>query len=230
MKEQENIELIKKVYSAFKRGDLDALLALFAHDFDFQHPMPQAIWPFAGTRKGRKGFIEFVQGSSQVIAREHFEADQFIAQGEHVVVLLAERMRAKTTGVAFDNPHQNRRWQNYAVQDFRRHRAHNRRAPRLRQNKLGTGQSKVFTRPEESGGSVDIYFCPTCGSSVFSEASVYPDIRGVAVGCFADPSFAPPQLVGWNLERHAWLNFPSNITHIETQMTQSELEAVFGSR
>jgi ketosteroid isomerase-like protein len=81
------------------------LLGLFAHDFDFQHPMPQAIWPFAGNRKGHKGFIEFVQGSSQVIAREHFEADQFIAQDEHVVVLLAERMRAKPTGVAFDNPH-----------------------------------------------------------------------------------------------------------------------------
>ena len=105
MKEHDNIELIKKVYSTFKRGDLDGLLALFADDFDFQHPMPPAIWSFAGNRKGHQGFIEFVQGSSQIIAREHFEADQFIAQGEYVVVLLTERMRAKTTGVAFDNPH-----------------------------------------------------------------------------------------------------------------------------
>ena len=95
---------------------------------------------------------------------------------------------------------------------------------------LISGQNKVFTRPGKSGGSVDIYFCPDLRSSVFSEASVYPDIRGVAVGCFADPSFAPPQLVGWNAERHEWVNFPSNITHIETQMTQSELETVFGSR
>ena len=44
-----------------------------------------------------------------------------------------------------------------------------------------SGPSKVFTRTGESGGSVDIYFCPSCGSSVFSEASVYPDIRGVTV-------------------------------------------------
>jgi ketosteroid isomerase-like protein len=65
----------------------------------------QAIWPFASNRKRHKGFIEFVHGSSQIIAREHFEADRFIAQDEHVVVLLAERMRAKATGVAFDNPH-----------------------------------------------------------------------------------------------------------------------------
>ena len=105
MKEQENIELIKRMYSAFKRGDLDGLLTLCADDFDFQHPMPQAIWPFAGNRKGHQGFIEFVQGSSQVIAREHFEAERFIAQDEHVVVLLAERMRAKTTGITFNNPH-----------------------------------------------------------------------------------------------------------------------------
>ena len=86
MKEQDNTELIKKAYSAFKRGDLDGLLELFADDFDFQHPMPQAIWPFAGNRKGHKGFVEFVKGSSQVIAREHFQADQSIAQGDHATL------------------------------------------------------------------------------------------------------------------------------------------------
>jgi uncharacterized protein len=103
--EQQNTELIERAYSAFKSGDTLGLLALFADDFDFQHPMPQEIWSFAGSRKGHKGFVEFIQGSSQVIAREHFEAGQFIAQGEYVVVLLSERMRAKATGVAFDNPH-----------------------------------------------------------------------------------------------------------------------------
>jgi hypothetical protein len=93
-----------------------------------------------------------------------------------------------------------------------------------------SGPSKVFTRTGESGGSVDIYFCPSCGSSVFSEASVYPDIRGVTVGCFADPSFAAPQVVAWDLRRHAWVNFPANINLVKTQMTQSELDTVFANR
>jgi hypothetical protein len=105
MREDTNIELIKQAYAAFKRADMKALLALSAEDFDFQHPMPQAILPFAGSCKGHQRFIEFVQGSSSVIEREHFEASQFIAQGNWVVSLLSERMRAKATGVPFDNPH-----------------------------------------------------------------------------------------------------------------------------
>ena len=105
VREDTNVELIKQVYAAFKRADIKALLALFAEDFDFQHPMPQTIWPFAGIRKGHQAFIEFIQGSSSVIEREHFEGGQYIAQGDWVVVLLSERMRAKSTAVAFDNPH-----------------------------------------------------------------------------------------------------------------------------
>ena len=105
MSERDNSELIQRAYAAFKRGDLESLLSLFADDFDFQHPMPQAIWPFAGSRKGHQGFIEFIRGSSEVIEREHFEPGEFIAQGDYVAVLLSERMRAKATGVTFENPH-----------------------------------------------------------------------------------------------------------------------------
>src|SRR5690349_18390109 len=105
MSERDNVEIIKKAYAAFKRGDMKALLAFFADDVDFQHPMPQVIWPFAGSRKGHKGLVEFVEGSSQVIQREQFEASEFIAEDDFVVVLLSERMRAKNTGISVDNPH-----------------------------------------------------------------------------------------------------------------------------
>ena len=105
MGEQDNIDLVKKAYAAFERGDVPALLELFADDLNFQHPMPQAIWSWAGRRRGRKAFVEFLEGSSQAIEREHFEAEEFIAGGDYVVVLLSERMRAKATGISFDNPH-----------------------------------------------------------------------------------------------------------------------------
>jgi ketosteroid isomerase-like protein len=105
MSELDNCDLVKRAYSAFKRGDIPGLLELLDEDLYFQHPMPQSIWPYAGNRKGRKAFVEFLEGSSQVIEREHFEAGEFIAQGAYVVVLLSERMRAKATGVSVDNPH-----------------------------------------------------------------------------------------------------------------------------
>ncbi len=105
MAEAENTALIERAYAAFKDRDLKGFLALFADDFDFQHPMPLSIWPWAGARKGRKEFAEFVGESSKVIEREHFEVDKFIAQGDYVVVLLSERMRAKATNILIDNPH-----------------------------------------------------------------------------------------------------------------------------
>jgi hypothetical protein len=92
-----------------------------------------------------------------------------------------------------------------------------------------SGPSKIFTRTGESGGSADLYFCPSCGSTVFWEASVFPNIRGVAVGCFADPSFPPPQLVAWDSRRHEWVSFPQGANLIKTQLNKPELESVFKS-
>ena len=45
MGDQQNVELIKSVYAAFTRGDLQTLLDFFSEDLDFQHPMSQTIWP-----------------------------------------------------------------------------------------------------------------------------------------------------------------------------------------
>ena len=105
MSAEENVELIRRAYAAFRRGDMAALMVLMAEDLDFQHPMPQSIWPFAGKREGRKGLEEFIRGSAQVIVREHFEPSQMIAQGDYVAVLIEERMSTKSTGISFDNPH-----------------------------------------------------------------------------------------------------------------------------
>ena len=88
------------------------------------------------------------------------------------------------------------------------------------------GESKIFTRTGKEG-TVSIHFCLTCGSSLFSEASVFPGIRAVMVGCFADPSFAPPELVGWHSRNHAWVKFPPNIPIIDVQLSQTEIEEVF---
>ena len=103
MSEQQNVELIKSGYAAFTRGDRQALLDLFSEDLDFQHPMSQSIWPWAGKRSGRAGFAEFLAGLDETVEYEQFEPREFIAQGDLVAVLVFERSRVKATGVAFDN-------------------------------------------------------------------------------------------------------------------------------
>jgi len=73
------------------------------------------------------------------------------------------------------------------------------------------GESRLFRRDSDNGHPVDFHFCPSCGSTVYWEPSRKPDMIGVGVGAFADPSFPmPDQSVSDDL-RHAWIAFPENM-------------------
>jgi hypothetical protein len=77
------------------------------------------------------------------------------------------------------------------------------------------GQSKVYSRSTESGNTINFHFCLHCGTSVFWEGNKYPDRCGIAVGCFADPTFPPPVRSMWEESMHPWLQMPSGIERIE---------------
>jgi hypothetical protein len=68
-----------------------------------------------------------------------------------------------------------------------------------------SGQSTRFTRLADSGRSVTFRFCPTCGSTVYWEPEALPGLIAVAVGSFADPTFAPPKHSVWERRRHDWV-------------------------
>jgi len=71
-----------------------------------------------------------------------------------------------------------------------------------------SGKSKVFTSVSDRGTRSGAHFCPECGTTLFWDASLG---RGVAVGCFADPSFPPPQFVAWAQHQHHWARFPEGV-------------------
>lgn len=102
MRERDNVELVKRIYFAFAQGKIEEMLQMFSDDLDFQHPMPQSIWPWAGSRRGRQGLAEFFAGVSETLEYERLEPHQFIAQDASVAVVLSERTRVKATGVFFE--------------------------------------------------------------------------------------------------------------------------------
>jgi hypothetical protein len=71
--------------------------------------------------------------------------------------------------------------------------------------------AKTYTRDSASGNHVTFHFCPECGSTVFWEPERAPQLIGVAVGAFADPSFPRPQQSVWTDNKHAWLCLPDDI-------------------
>jgi hypothetical protein len=76
-----------------------------------------------------------------------------------------------------------------------------------------SGASTSFTRGCASGRSLTQNFCPTCGTSVYWTADLKPNVFGVAVGCFADPTFLQPVRSVWEQSQHPWLGLPEGIAH-----------------
>jgi hypothetical protein len=75
------------------------------------------------------------------------------------------------------------------------------------------GQSKTWTVPPDSekpahrcdsmGGTY--HFCPECGSTLYWEIDGSPDLLGVAVGGFTDPTFPPPIISGFEAYGRPWV-------------------------
>ena len=73
------------------------------------------------------------------------------------------------------------------------------------------GEHRTWRRAGDSGRFLTFHFCPTCGSNVFWETEVVPDMLSVAVGAFADPTFPAPSRTVWCESKHGWLPFPESI-------------------
>ena len=72
------------------------------------------------------------------------------------------------------------------------------------------GAEPVTFRSCDSGGAT-YHFCPECGSTVYWDISIAPDVIGVAVGAFADPTFPPPMISGFEAYGHPWAMNPSGL-------------------
>lgn len=78
------------------------------------------------------------------------------------------------------------------------------------------GRSKTFTRNSVVGKLVTFHFCPECGSTVFWEPERMPQLIGVAVGAFGDPSFPQPEQSVFTTHKHAWLDLREEISAFAT--------------
>ncbi|MHC4551912.1 MAG: GFA family protein [Planctomycetota bacterium] len=62
---------------------------------------------------------------------------------------------------------------------------------------------KVTYRSCDSGGATS-HFCPVCGTTVYWDIDVAPDIIGIAIGTFTDPTFPAPVISGFEAYGHPW--------------------------
>lgn len=98
----ENANLVKKGYDAFRDGDLEGLLSLYAEDIEWILPEMNDV-PISGKRKGLDQVRQFFNALDENQEALSFEPKEFIAQGDRVVVLGQYEWRVKTTGRNFSS-------------------------------------------------------------------------------------------------------------------------------
>ena len=102
MSEQANERIVRNLYDAFGRGDIQTILNMLAYDVDWYDPGPPAV-THAGRYRGREDVLRFFSRIGESLAIETFQPTEFIVQGDRVIVLGSIRAKVKQTGLVYDN-------------------------------------------------------------------------------------------------------------------------------
>lgn len=106
--EQSNIDIINKIYRDFLAGDMDAVLAAFADDIDwnsrFNWPGGPEELPYVGRRLGRSDVAKALDQFRAGIVYEQSTADNhYVVAGNRVIVTGQDIRRVLATGERTEN-------------------------------------------------------------------------------------------------------------------------------
>jgi uncharacterized protein len=97
---QENVELVRRGYEAFARGDLETAMELFHPDIEWHDPDR----PGGGTYRGREGVLRNLEEWLEGWEEFRLEPEEFLEAGDQVVVLVRQSGRGKGSGVEIEAP------------------------------------------------------------------------------------------------------------------------------
>jgi ketosteroid isomerase-like protein len=86
MIEQDNTAIVKTIYEAFGRGDIETILNSLAENVEWIVSGDQDGIPYAGTYHGRGGARDFFSVLGDSIAYDRFEPRRFVAERDQVAV------------------------------------------------------------------------------------------------------------------------------------------------
>lgn len=103
MNSQENKQLVMQGYQKFQNKDIRGLLELFTDDIEWVGAETEEL-PFAGSYHGKQEVGQYFTQLDQAQEAQRFEPQNFIAEGDQVVVTGQSRWTVKSTGQAYENP------------------------------------------------------------------------------------------------------------------------------
>lgn len=100
MSEEVNVQVVRDAYAAFQRGDIQNVLDSLADDVEW---VSVPVEPLAGTYRGPGEVASFFQKVGENFEFSRFEPQEFVAQGDRVVVLGHYTATVRSTGRELDS-------------------------------------------------------------------------------------------------------------------------------
>ena len=79
------------------------------------------------------------------------------------------------------------------------------------------GEMKDYRSVADSGNAMHRRFCPSCGTSLFSEAEIRPHLIFVRAGTLDDPEVAKPAATIWTSSAPTWACIDESLPKVERQ-------------
>jgi len=106
MSEQENVNVVQKMFTAFGQRDLPGVLNTLAEDVDWQSPVtrskPEEI-SWAKPRHSREEVATFFKELLEKVQPERLETSEFTAQGDRVIAEGKNRGAVRSTGNTYEH-------------------------------------------------------------------------------------------------------------------------------
>ena len=99
MSATDNLQIVRNVFEAFDRGDIDAILVNCAEDIEWQAENTGAgELPWGGVRHGHAGTRQWFESIAEHIEISALEQLDFLASESQVAVVMREELTIKKNG------------------------------------------------------------------------------------------------------------------------------------
>jgi tetratricopeptide (TPR) repeat protein len=95
-----------------------------------------------------------------------------------------------------------------------------------------SGRFNDFSRISDEADRKEavFHFCPDCGSQVFYTEPDDADLIVVSIGSFADPTFPPPTVSGYDSRRHPWVGLPESVARHAPELWWDSAQPLYDAR
>jgi ketosteroid isomerase-like protein len=102
LSEEINIQIIKQLYEAWKKREIQIILNQLTEDTEWSVAGPVDEIPWAGPFKGRNGVAKYLRILNEFLKTEEYKIHEYFARSDKVVVLGYQRGKAISSGKPYE--------------------------------------------------------------------------------------------------------------------------------